>query len=129
MVDNDAYRAPLIVLTTLMTAATLAAFAILYHYFAPSATCSINIFYITFTLILSLAVTVISVSPIRTQAAGLLTSMLICAYAVFLLTSALYSRSPDECTPTPVDGDVTWLLVRLHRCRRCCAALDQVWLQ
>lgn len=125
MVDNEAYRAPLVVLTAVLGLASLSAIGALYHFFAPTASCSINILFITLTLILGLAVTALSVSRLRTQDAGLLTAVLIVAYCVFLVASALMSLPPDSCTPTPVDGDVTWILVRPWAPLAHCPALRQ----
>lgn len=66
----------------------------LYKFWAPHASCGLNIFFITFTLVLALIYTLISVSPWRVETAGLLTSGVVFLYCAWLVWSALGSE-PD----------------------------------
>eukprot|EP00891_Asterochloris_glomerata_P004622 jgi/Astpho2/4622/e_gw1.00067.172.1_t len=65
-----------------------------YHFYAQLATCGLNIFFITFTLVLTIVFTLVSVSPWRVENAGLLTSGAVFAYTAWILWSALTSE-PD----------------------------------
>lgn len=64
-------------------------FSFLSQYWAPNAGCSLNIFFVTFTFILFLLYGVISVSPYRTESAGLMTSAAVFAYSMYYTWSAL----------------------------------------
>jgi Serine incorporator (Serinc) len=107
---------PVVALTVLLYAGFLTSIIVMYIFFAPSAGCSRNIAFVTFTLILSVAVSVLSVSSIRIETAGLLTAGLMCAYGAWLCASALYSAPLDSCS-TLTDNDTdgghgsTWLTV------------------
>ena len=66
----------------------------LYKFWAPHPSCGLNIFFITFTLVLALIYTLVSVSPWRVETAGLLTSGVVFLYCAWLVWSALGSE-PD----------------------------------
>ena len=71
----------------------------LYKFWAPYSSCGLNIFFITFTLVLALIFTLISVSPWRLETAGLLTSGVVFLYCAWLVWSALGSEPEDaKCT-------------------------------
>ncbi|KAK9810887.1 hypothetical protein WJX73_005440 [Symbiochloris irregularis] len=69
-----------------------------YIFYAPHGSCSLNIFFITFTLILAVILTIFSVTKWRPEAAGLLTSGCMLAYMAYLLWSALTTEpAPSTC--------------------------------
>ena len=70
-----------------------------YKFWAPHPSCALNIFFITFTLVLALIFTLISVSPWRLENAGLLTSGVVFLYCTWILWSALASE-PDSARCT-----------------------------
>ena len=70
----------------------------LYHYFAPKASCGLNIAWITLTLIFAVVYTAISVSPWRSPSAGLLTSGVVYVYSTYLVWAALTSEPYGTCS-------------------------------
>lgn len=98
MVDREACRWTLILLSFLSYGFFIAMLSVGYHFYAPRGTCSTNIFWITWTIILAIIVTAISLSKWKIENSGLFTSGAIIAYASFLLVSALGSQPTDsEC--------------------------------
>lgn len=97
--DDNLARTALVSLSFLLIVGSLVGIGFLYHFWAPNASCSLNIFFITFTLILFLVYGTISVSSIRVQSAGLLTSAAVFAYCTYYTWSALQSQPPGDCTP------------------------------
>jgi hypothetical protein len=84
---------------------------LMYVWFAPHATCGLNIFFITWTLILIIVMTAISLhSKVN---AGLLTSSLMALYLVFLCWSAIMSEPLSAtCNTRPRQtGRGDWLTV------------------
>lgn len=79
----------------------LAGLGLLYHWWAPRASCSLHIFFITWTLIMAIAYTLLSMTPWRPPAAGLLTSGAVFAYTVYAAWAALASVPPEgnACVP------------------------------
>ena len=69
----------------------------LYHFFAPSASCGLNIAWITLTLVFAAVYTAISVSPWRSPSAGLLTSGVVFVYSTYLVWAALTSEPYSSC--------------------------------
>ena len=69
----------------------------LYHYFAPKASCGLNIAWITVTLVLAAVYTAVSVSPWRSPSAGLLTSGVVFVYSTYLVWAALTSEPYSSC--------------------------------
>ena len=59
------------------------------QYYAPAGACSLNIFLITWTLVLFLGYAALSVSPWRPPSAGLMTAAACFAYCVYYTWSAL----------------------------------------
>lgn len=68
-----------------------------YAYYAPHASCSLNIFFITWSLILVMVMIAVLFVPNRTATAGLLTSGSAILYCNWLLFSALNSEPPSSC--------------------------------
>lgn len=98
MLDRDECRWPLMVLSTLSYSFSLTVIGVAFHFFAPRGTCSTNIFWIVWTLLLGIVVSVISLSKWRPDNAGLFTSGAVFGYCSFLLVSALNSLPSDsEC--------------------------------
>lgn len=71
------------------------------QYWAPNGGCDLNIFFITWTLVLFLGYGALSVSPWRAESAGLMTSAAVFAYCMYYTWSALQSepRTEDDGTP------------------------------
>eukprot|EP00850_Spirogloea_muscicola_P007941 SM000041S15500 [mRNA] locus=s41:479097:482666:- [translate_table: standard] len=83
-------KIPVIVVAALCYLLSFIGIILMYVYFAPRAGCGLNIFSITWTLILIITYTAISLHP--KVNAGLLTSGLISIYIVFLCYSAIMSE-------------------------------------
>mmetsp|Transcript_17731 Transcript_17731/g.46144 ORF Transcript_17731/g.46144 Transcript_17731/m.46144 type:complete len:395 (-) Transcript_17731:338-1522(-) len=97
LLDRDGCaRGLLVALTAAAYATALTAIGIMYYLFAPRASCSLNIFLITFTLLLGLALTGVSVMPNRMQESGLFTAGAVFLYAAFLCFSALNSEPNSQ---------------------------------
>lgn len=69
------------------------------QFWAPSSTCSLNIFFITWTLVLFLVYGFLSISPWRVESAGLMTSAAVFAYCMYYTWSALNSEPIGACAP------------------------------
>lgn len=114
LLDRDGCaRGLLVALTAAAYATALTAIGIMYYLFAPRASCSLNIFLITFTLLLGLALTGVSVMPNRMQESGLFTAGAVFLYAAFLCFSALNSEpnSQGVCERAAGTQDA-WITVR-----------------
>lgn len=114
MISREQCMLPVVGITVVLYVGFFIALVMLYIWFAPSGGCARNIAFITFTLLLSLGSTVLSVSPIRIESAGLLTAALVSAYGVWLCASALHSAPLDNCSELPVNSGTsgtTWLTV------------------
>jgi len=111
--QRPSLSAALVALTVLLNAASLTGLGFMYYYFAPSSSCSLNIFFITFTLVLAIGYTVLSVTPWRVESAGLFTSSAIFAYSVYLTWSAIMSQPPgDSCnTLQRQEGETGWTTI------------------
>lgn len=113
LVDRRECRFTLVLATSMFLVWVLGCTAWQYLAFAPSADCEQNIAFITITLILCIVVTLLSLAPNTLRSAGLFTSMVIAAYAVFLCASALVSGPTDtRCSKLVDTGDRPWLTVR-----------------
>jgi hypothetical protein len=111
LLEREQCTFTLIALTMVMIVGTIVGMGFLYKYWAPNAKCSLNIFFITFTLILFLVYGAISVSPYRTESAGLMTSAAVFAYSMYYTWSALQSEPqvddanlPAKCVPITGNG-------------------------
>lgn len=112
LVDREGCVAVLLSLTTACYAGALVSLGFQYHMFAPSPSCGLNIFLITFTLILGIAASIVSVLPKRNQSSGLFTAAAVFLYASFLSYSALNSEpnSGGQCERSAGTQD-TWITV------------------
>ena len=89
----------LVIGTFISYCGAIAVIGAIYKFWAPHPTCGLNIFFITFTLVLALIFTLISVSPWRLETAGLLTSGVVFLYCAWICWSALASEPDDaRCT-------------------------------
>eukprot|EP00238_Polyblepharides_amylifera_P010540 CAMPEP_0196576496 /NCGR_PEP_ID=MMETSP1081-20130531/5732_1 /TAXON_ID=36882 /ORGANISM="Pyramimonas amylifera, Strain CCMP720" /LENGTH=333 /DNA_ID=CAMNT_0041895111 /DNA_START=241 /DNA_END=1240 /DNA_ORIENTATION=+ len=86
------FKLALITVSFLAYGASFVGVGVLFYVFAPAADCSLNIFFVVFTLMCMLGYSAISLHP--KVNAGLLTSGLIFGYSVFLCWSALLSLPP-----------------------------------
>lgn len=75
----------------------LAAVGGAYHLYATSPACSLNLFFITWSLVFGLASVGVLFLPRRLEVAGLLTSGVVFAYTSYLLLSALSSQPANAC--------------------------------
>lgn len=101
----------IVAVTVLAFAASLTGLIIMYVWFAPAPSCSLNIFFITWTLVLILVFTLISLhSKIN---AGLLTSGVLAVYVVFLCWSAIMSEpAAVTCNTRPRQtGKADWITI------------------
>ena len=89
LLERDACAPVLIGLAGVLIAGSIVGMGFLYKYWAPSASCSLNIFFITWTFVLFLVYGAISVSPLRVESAGLMTSAAVFAYCMYYTWSAL----------------------------------------
>ena len=97
MVDREECMFPLIGGASLTFSLSIIFIIVAYVFYAPSGSCSLNVFWITWTLILAIVVTLISISKWRIESAGLFTSGIVVTYCSFLLLSALNSKRADDC--------------------------------
>ncbi|CAK9210807.1 unnamed protein product [Sphagnum troendelagicum] len=104
-------RMPMVITSILSYVVSLFANVVMYIWFAPYFSCKLNIFFITWTLVLILLMTTISLhSKVN---AGLLTSGIMTVYVVFLCWSAIMSE-PDSavCNTQPRQtGKGDWLTI------------------
>ncbi|KAI8466033.1 MAG: serine incorporator/TMS membrane protein [Monoraphidium minutum] len=75
-----------------------------YYFFAPTPGCHLNLFFITWSLVVGAGLVAVLFVPRRLEVAGLLTSGAVFAYCAYLLWSAL-SRSPDAACRRAATGD------------------------
>lgn len=102
---------PMVVVTAICYAGALSGIVLMYIWFAPKSSCGLNIFFITFTLIMILVMTGISLhSKVN---AGLMTSGLMAIYIVFMCWSAIMSEPVSEsCNTRPRQtGRADWVTV------------------
>ncbi|KAG6555524.1 hypothetical protein Mapa_002759 [Marchantia paleacea] len=104
-------RVPIVSVSAFSIVTSIAVMILMYIWFAPRASCSLNIFFITWTLILIIIMTIISLKP--EVNAGLLTSGLMGLYLVFLCWSAIMSEPVSEtCNTRPRQtGKGDWLTI------------------
>jgi hypothetical protein len=75
----------------------LAAIGASYHFYATSGSCSLNLFFITWSLVIGLAMVGVLFLPKRLEVAGLLTSGVVFLYCSYLLISAFSSQPLNAC--------------------------------
>ncbi|WPT14004.1 Serine incorporator 1 [Picochlorum sp. SENEW3] len=104
--DSCVWNALLVAITALFIAVALGGLLALYYFFVPESSCSMNIAFITSTIGLFLVYSLLSISDIRPDYAGLLASSIVFALCAFYTWGALNSAmlvgaqsKPWECTP------------------------------
>jgi Serine incorporator (Serinc) len=116
LIDRRECHCTLIALTALLFAGSLGGTIWLFLTFAPEPSCKRNIAFITMTLALGMIVTLLSLAPRTLQSAGLMTSMLVVAYGVYLCAAALMTAPTHAACSKVVDiSNHAWITVR------CCA--------
>jgi len=99
------------------------------QYYAPEASCSLNIWFITSSILMFLIYGFISISPIRHESAGLFTSACVFAYTTYYVWSALNSEPPtDACASTSAGANKAITIIgfvvailAVSGCRVCAA--------
>ncbi|GAB4821842.1 hypothetical protein N2152v2_008888 [Parachlorella kessleri] len=105
LLERERCSCVIVGLTGLLIVGSFVGSGFLYKYYAPHASCRLNIFFITWNIVLFLVYGAISVSPLRVQSAGLLTSAFVFAYTTYYLWSALNSEPVSECVGLSVGGN------------------------
>ncbi|KAI3524579.1 hypothetical protein L1887_03238 [Cichorium endivia] len=82
---------------------------LMYIWYTPQATCLLNIFFITWTLVLLQLMTSVSLHP--KVSAGFLTPGFMGLYIVFLCWSAIRSEPPDDKCLRNSEGSRDWLTI------------------
>ncbi|GAX84985.1 hypothetical protein CEUSTIGMA_g12406.t1 [Chlamydomonas eustigma] len=82
-----------------------------YYYFAPSGDCSMNMFFITWSIIIMLALIGVLFIPNKAQTAGLMTSGAVFLYCSFLLYSALNSEPSGSQCIRGEGGSSSWIQI------------------
>ncbi|KAL8227366.1 hypothetical protein R6Q57_017198 [Mikania cordata] len=98
-------------MSTLFYMASLCGIIVMYALYAPKPSCTLNIFFITWTAILLLVMMAISLHSKVNE--GLLSSGIMASYVVFLCWSALRSEPANEkCSPQKHENKhVDWITV------------------
>ncbi|KAJ0606233.1 putative serine incorporator/TMS membrane protein [Helianthus annuus] len=98
-------------MSTLFYMASLCGILVMYALYASKLSCTLNIFFITWTAVLLLVMMAISLHSKVNK--GLLSSGIMASYVVFLCWSALRSEPADEkCSPQKHDNKhVDWITV------------------
>lgn len=108
LLEREKCAFTLVVATLLMIAGSFVGIGFLYHYYAPSSSCSLNIWFITSAILFFLVYAGISVSPLRHDSAGLFTSAAVYAYVTYYVWSALNSEPADDaCAATSAGANKT----------------------
>lgn len=112
LIDKDNCIPVLVAGSAFLYVLSLVMISLAYHFYAPRGSCSTNIGWITWTLIMAIGYTAVSISPWRIDRAGLLTSGAVFTYTSFLLLSALTSEPTDgnPCVASGGMGD-KWVQV------------------
>jgi hypothetical protein len=99
--NNNLWQWILIGSTAGMYGATIALTGILYAFFAGSG-CTMNRFFISFNLALSILITIISIHPViqeHNPRSGLAQSGMVAAYCTYLIVSAVGNHAHESCNP------------------------------
>jgi len=99
--DNNLWQWILVGSTAGTYAATITLTVILYTFFAGSG-CTMNRFFISFNLALSILITIISVHPVVQEynpRSGLAQSGMVAAYCTYLIVSAVGNHAHESCNP------------------------------
>jgi len=100
--DQREYYYGLLIFTVFFFCAAITGFVLCYVYYASHAGCGLNVFFITFNVILCLIATVISVLPKiqeNNSSSGMLQSSFVTLYVMYLTWSAMTNNSKIECNP------------------------------
>lgn len=145
--ENKSWYAALLSVTFLQYALTIAGVALLFIHYTTSDDCSLNKSFISINLILSVAVSVVSVLPMvqdRLPNSGLLQSAMVSLYVTYLTWSAVANNPDPVCNPglfgkaggdpankvafdnTSIIGLVIWLLCILYTSLRSASKVAQV---
>ncbi|KAJ0752860.1 putative serine incorporator/TMS membrane protein [Helianthus annuus] len=102
-------------MSTLFYMASLCGILVMYALYAFKLSCTLNIFFITWTAVLLLVMMAISLHSKVNK--GLLSSGIMASYVLFLCWSALRSEPADEkCSPQKHDNKhVDWITVLLKK--------------
>ncbi|XP_070496422.1 serine incorporator 1 isoform X2 [Chironomus tepperi] len=129
--------------TALQYIAALTGIIILYSIYTQSGDCALNKFFISFNMILCVAVSVLSITP-RVQEAqprsGLLQSAVVTLYVIYLTWSAVSNNPNKECNPnllgsdpnnqqmdkTSIVGLVIWMFCILYSSLRSASAVSSL---
>ncbi|KAF5391340.1 hypothetical protein D9757_002041 [Collybiopsis confluens] len=87
--------------TALMYIFTITITGILYGFFAGSS-CTLNRFFITFNLVLSIIITIMCIHPVVQEynpRSGLAQSGMVAAYCTYLIASAISNHTHAQCNP------------------------------
>jgi len=87
--------------TASMYAATIAMTGVLYGYFAGSG-CTLNRFFISFNLALTIIITIICIHPVvqeHNPRSGLVQSGMVAVYCTYLVMSAVGNHTHEQCNP------------------------------
>lgn len=109
--DTNCSWATLIAGSIISIALALTMIGVSYHFYAPTRYCSLNIFFITWTLCMGIVFVLVLFLPKRMESAGLLTSGCVFAYCAYLTVSALESEPKSyECVVGTGTGD-RWIQI------------------
>eukprot|EP00803_Ostreobium_quekettii_P010451 evm.model.scf_31.2 EVM.evm.TU.scf_31.2 scf_31:42631-44700(+) len=113
LIDRPGCVPALVAAAFALYALAMTVIALCYHFYAPRGSCSTNVGWITWTLIMALGYSALSVSPWRIDRAGLMTSGAVFAYTAYLLLNALTSQPRDGSNPCVAMGgmDGDWIQV------------------
>ncbi|KAK7847497.1 putative serine incorporator [Quercus suber] len=97
--------------STLFYIASICGIVVMYPFYAPRTSCTLNIFFITWTAILLLVMMVVSLHSKVNR--GLLSSGIMASYVVFLCWSAIRSEpATEKCyTKEQVNGNGDWTTI------------------
>ena len=99
--QNNFYLGVLIGTSLLLIIGTIIVTVLLYVWFGSSK-CALNQFFISFNLILAIAITLASVSPVvqeHNPQSGLTQSSIVMAYSSYLIFSAIVNEPTNDCNP------------------------------
>ena len=82
-----------------------------YQFYSPFKDCSLNLFFITFSIVTMFFLFLVLFVPNRAPTAGLMTSSLVFLYCCFLLYSALHSEPTEYVCVSPTASSGNWLVV------------------
>lgn len=79
----------------------------MFKFYAPSASCGLNIWFITSAILFFLVYGTVSVSPLRHESAGLFCAAAVFAYCTYYVWSALSSAPPGDCSAASLGQNKT----------------------